>query len=345
MPPASSTPERPRQVTLAGWLIVIGSVMVVGSAFERISGLHSLETQEEIADFLSRPPGDGLGLSVDGAQSALRVLAMVAGGAAAAAAILGYQVLRRSRSARLGLTVLTLPLLVGGVAVLGFVAMLVVVSVLMLWLQPARDWFNGVNPQRPVREPVAAGGAPPPHEAHQQQSPPPPSTVGWPPTAPAAPPAGAPGGRRPAAVTGACVVTWVACGLALLLMAFTVLVFATAPDLVFDELRRQDPDFDQGGLSEGELRQAAIVGSALGSLWCLAAIGFAVAVFRGLRWGWVALVITSGAAGVASALLMLGSPVLVVPLAAAAVTMGLLVRSESRAWCRRTTGGRGSVSP
>lgn len=345
MPPDSSTPERPRQVTLAGWLIVIGSVMVVGSAFERMSGLHSLETQEEITDFLSRPPGEGLGLSVDGAQSALRVLALVAGGAAAAAAILGYQVLKRSRSARLGLTILALPLLVGGMAVFGFVAALVVVSVLMLWLQPARDWFNGVTPARPVRQPVAAGGAPPqqgPDQPHLPQ--PPPSTVGWP-SAPPGPPAGTSVGRRPAAVTGACVVTWVACGLALLLMGLTVLVMVTAPDLVFDELRRQDPDFDQGGLSQDEVRQAALVGSALGSLWCLAAIGFAVAVFRGLRWGWVALAITSGAAGAASAVLMLGSPALVVPLAAAAVTMGLLIRAESRAWCRRTTGRHGSVSP
>ena len=63
MPTDSPTLERPRQVTLAGWLIVVGSVLVVLSAFERMSGLHSLETQEAIADFLSQPPGDELGLS------------------------------------------------------------------------------------------------------------------------------------------------------------------------------------------------------------------------------------------------------------------------------------------
>jgi hypothetical protein len=128
-------------------------------------------------------------------------------------------------------------------------------------------------------------------------------------------------------------------------MALTVLVLLAAPDMVFDEVRRQDPDFDQGGLTEGEVRQAAFVGSAIAGLWCLAAIGFAVAAFQGLRWGWLALLVSAGAAGAASALVMLGSPALLVPLAAAAVTVGLLIRPESRAWCRRTTRRRGSVSP
>jgi hypothetical protein len=332
MPSDSPVPERPRQVTLAGWLIVIGSVLVVASAFERMSGLHSLETQEAIADFLSQPPGEGLGLSVDGAQSILRVLSLVAGAAAAAAAILGYQVLQRSRSARLWLTVLALPLLVGGMAVFGFLATLVVVSVLMLWLQPAKDWFNGVTPARPTQQPAVSGGAPQPPSP---QAPPP--IVNWP--APPPPP------RRPAAVTAACIVTWVSCGLALGLMALTVLVLLAAPDMVFDEVRRQEPDFDQGGLTEGEVRQAAFVGSAIASLWCLAAIGFAIAAFQGLRWGWLALLVSAGAAGAASAAVMLGSVVLVLPLAAAAVTVGLLIRPESRTWCRRTTRRRGSVSP
>ena len=44
---------------------------------------------------------------------------------------------------------LALPLFVGGMAVFGFLAALVVVSVVMLWLQPAKDWFDGVTPGGP----------------------------------------------------------------------------------------------------------------------------------------------------------------------------------------------------
>jgi hypothetical protein len=326
MPTDRPVPERPRQVTLAGWLIVVGSVLTVLSAFERMSGLHSLETQEAISDFLAQPPGDGLGLSVDGAQSLLRVLALVAGATAAAAAILGFQVLSRSRSARVALTVLALPLFVAGMAVFGFLAALVVISVVMLWLQPAKDWFDGVTPARPAERTAAAPAA----------------MVG---PVEAGPPAAVrPAAARPSSVTAACIVTWVVCGLALVVMGMTLLVLLAAPDLVFDEVRRQDPGFGQDGLSEAEVRQAAFVSCAVAGAWCVAAIGFAVATFNGYRWGWVALVISTVAAGAASALLMLGSLVMVVPMASAAVTVGLLLRPESRAWCRRTSRRRGSVS-
>jgi len=329
MPSDRSAPERPRQVTLAAWLIVGGSVLVVLSAFERMSGLYSLETQESISDFLSRSPGDQLGLSADDAQSLLRVLAMMAGAAAAAMAILGHRVLTRSRSARVGLTVLAPALLVGGMAVFGFGTALVVAAVVMLWLQPAKDWFNGVTPAPPP----ARAPAPPPAFQQSSSAPPPPAFMGQ------------PRASRPAPVTGACIVTWVVCGLALCLMGLTVMVLVAAPDAVFDELRRQDPDLDLGGLSEAEVRRAAFVGSAIGSAWCLAAVGFAVATFRGLRWGWVALLASTVAAGVASTFVMVGSFVMVAPLAASAVTVGLLLRPESRAWCRRTNQRRGSVSP
>ncbi len=328
MPADSSTPVRPRQVTLAGWLIVVGSVLVVLAAYERMSGLHSLETQEAIADFLAKPPGDELGLSVDGAQSLLRVLALVAGAAAAASAILGYQVLTRSRSARVALTVLTVPLFVGGLAVFGFLASLVVVSIVMLWFQPAKDWFNGVTPVPPAAREVPAT-----HPVAVAASGPTPAMPG---------PADA---ARPTPVTAACIVTWVTCGLALLVMAMTVLVLLAAPDVVFDEVRKQDPSFGSGDLTESNVRRAAFIGCGIGAVWCVAAIGFAVAAFNGYRWGCRSLLISTFAAGMGASLLMLGSLVMLVPLAAAAVTVGLLLRPESRAWCRRAAGRRGSVSP
>ena len=62
----SSAPPRPRQVTFAAGLIMVGSVFVVLTVFERIAGLQSLETQQSVEKFLSEPPGDGLGIGVQG---------------------------------------------------------------------------------------------------------------------------------------------------------------------------------------------------------------------------------------------------------------------------------------
>ena len=159
----SSAPPRPRQVTFAAGLIMVGSVFVVLTVFERIAGLQSLETQQSVEKFLSEPPGDGLGIGVQGVLDILRVLAMVAGGCAAAMGVLGYSVLQRSRGARIALTVLAGPLFVSGMVTGGFMSSVVVASAVMLWFQPARDWFDGVTrePERPSPAAPAAPAAPP----------------------------------------------------------------------------------------------------------------------------------------------------------------------------------------
>ncbi len=142
-------------MTLAAWTIMIGSAFVVLLTFEMISNLHTLQTREAVQGFLSEPPGDGLGLSVEGAITVMRTLGMVAGGCAAAAGILGYQVLRRSKPARIALTVLAVPLLLSGMVTGGFLSSLVAASAFLLWLPPARDWFAGREPVR--RAPTEAG--------------------------------------------------------------------------------------------------------------------------------------------------------------------------------------------
>ena len=212
-------------------------------------------------------------------------------------------------------------------AVFGFLAALVVVSIVMLWFQPAKDWFDGKAPVAPVAAGRLGGPAAARLLLHRVVAPP---TV--------APP-------RPTSVTAAGIVTWVTCGLGLAVMGMTVLVLLAAPDLVFDEVRKQDPNFGKDGLTESEVRRAAFIGCGIAGLWCVAAIGFAVAAFNGYRWGWRALLISTFAAGMGASLLMLGSLVMLVPLAAAAATVGLLLRPESRAWCRRTPRRRDSVSP
>ena len=199
-PPA---PTRPRQVTLAAVMIMGGSVLVVLTVFERMSGLHSLETRQAVQKFLAEPPGDGLGVGVTEVLAALRVLCMVAAGCATAAAILGYQVLRRSRSARVVLTVLAAPLFVTGLVSGGFVSSVVAASAVMLWFQPARDWFDGVvREPRPTPEawPQQTGAVwPPPlppassvHAPDQPSAPP----LSPPTSPPPSPPRGVPRCRR-----------------------------------------------------------------------------------------------------------------------------------------------------
>lgn len=140
---SDAAPARPRQVTVAAWLIILGSVFVVFSAFGQVSAGSSLETRERIETLLSEPPADGLGLTVDTVLEILRVVAMVAAAAATATAILGTQVLQRSRSARLWLSVLAVPLFLSAAFIGGFMGALVAAAVVMLWLQPARSWFAG----------------------------------------------------------------------------------------------------------------------------------------------------------------------------------------------------------
>ena len=147
-------------MTIAAWLVMTGSVFVVLTAFDQIAAMHSLETREAVEDFLSKPPGEDLGLGVQGMLSVMRVLTMVTAACATAAAILGYQVLQRSRSARLVLTVLAAPLFLAGMVVGGFLPAVIVGSIVMLWFQPARDWIDGKAPRvvPAAPEPAAAPG-------------------------------------------------------------------------------------------------------------------------------------------------------------------------------------------
>ena len=70
------------------------------AAFETVSGLNSLETRETIQSALAEPPLPALDSTCESVRSALHIAALVLGGCATATAILGYQVLRRDRTAR-----------------------------------------------------------------------------------------------------------------------------------------------------------------------------------------------------------------------------------------------------
>ena len=345
----ASAPPRPRQVTLAATLIICGSVLVVLTVFDRIAGLQTLETRESIEKFLAEPPGNDLGLGVQGVLDILRVFGMVAAGCATAAAILGYHVLRRNRSARLALTLLAVPLFVSGMVTGGFLSSVVAAAAVMLWFQPSRDWFNGVvREERPTPASARATGSglpdgdagpvPPPRVPEPRAFP----GFGTPPDPSAAPDEPLPWGAapatdptsRPPAVLWASVLTWVCTALAVLVMASSIAVLVADPAFVFDELRRQNPELAEQGVSEQALTNATYVLGGVVILWSLAAALLAALVFRRVRWARTPLVVS---AAVSAGLLLVGSvvqPLLALPLAACVVVLALLNRPDVRAWFR-----------
>ena len=348
MAPMESALPRPRQVTVAGWMIIAGSAAVVLTVFQQIAGLHSIDTREAVERVLGQPPFDGLGMSVDEVLSLIRVLSMIAAACATATAILGWHVLQRSRSARVALSILALPLFVTGLGTGAILSTAVAVAVVLLWMQPARDWFDGRwRPAPPAAEsrPAVRDAVPPP--AGQQQPPPyaawPPPQASWPPPpgppAPVAPPqvAWAPPGpqavRRPGAVVAAVVLTWL-CSLLLggLFVIGAVWLVAT-PDTLMDELTRQNPELVRDGtVTVDMVRATLVVMAAVVAAWVLVACVTAFFVLRGARWARVVLLVSAGAAGLGLLIGTVVNPVLVLPLLGAVAVFALLLRRDVGAW-------------
>ena len=324
------TPSRPRQVTLAAWLIMVGSVVMVAMVFDRVAGLHTIETQDSVRRFLAEPPADELGLGVDGVITALRIIAMVAAGCATAAAILGYQVLRRSRGARIALTVLAVPLFLAGMVTGGFVSSVVAASAVMLWLQPSRSWFDG-GPAGSSTAPASAAPVSAPARPVAPTDPP----------VPAVPAAGASSSarRRPAAVVLACVLTWVFSALTAVAMIASAVAIALRPGLMVDEVHRQNPQLAEQGISDNVITAVTYVMAAAIVIWCLAAVVAAVLVVRRVAWARIVLIVS---AATCAALCLVGCAVggflLAVPLVAAVATIALLARPDAGAWFGRSAG-------
>jgi hypothetical protein len=363
----TDTLPRPRQVTMAAWIAVGASVLVVLTVFDTVAGLHTLETRRTIEQFLAEPPGVDLGLDVDGAIAVVRVLAMVAAGCATAAAVLGFHVLKRSKGARLALTIVAVPLFFAGMVVGGFLSSLVAASALVLWLEPSRDWFNGVRARTaPVPEPgpsapeqreapsaypsphtppppVGSGVVSPGPRAHEgfgtpQHHPVDRSTAAVPAPAPWPPLVPREQERRPGAVVAACVLTWTLAALVAGLMVLTAAVVAAAPDLLFNELDKQNPDWQAQGVSRTGVEVATYVIAGLTCLWAATAAVLGVLVWRRVGWARTALLASAATAGLVCLVAAIGSFVLVVPAVGCLLTASLLIRTEVRAWFARPRG-------
>lgn len=144
----SALPPRPRQLMLAAGIVIGGSLLHVASVFDALGSLQSVDVRKQLQEVVSSGAGRDLGVTLDQVTAGVRAGLNVAGVCAAVAFVLGIFVLQRHRGARVGLSVLAVPLLVTAPLAGGFLGALVAVASLMLWAGPAGDWYAG----RPIRE-------------------------------------------------------------------------------------------------------------------------------------------------------------------------------------------------
>lgn len=332
---------RPGQATLAGVLIIGGSIVVVLSAWQRIASLHTIEVQEELQRMLAGQSGD-MGMTVDGLATTIRVLCLVGAGAAAAATILGFQVFQRSMSARIALTVLSPLLLVGGLATASFLAPMVLAGIALLWLQPTRDWYAGrpwaqayeqrraerLARMQPPRTPPAPSATP----ASDASAPVPPAPVPAPPHPHVArhrPDAV----RRPGGLTAVCVMTWVLSALVVVVMGLVCATAVAQGDAMLADLREQQPELFEGAeITEATLVASVLVLGGIFILWALAAIVLAGLAFAGQNWARITLAVSSVVAGLTTLALSLAAPPLVVLPLVFAVSTWLLLRPDVAQW-------------
>jgi hypothetical protein len=343
----STHPVRPPHVTIASAIVIVGSVFVVLQMWDRIAGLHSLDTRTTLATYLAGSRLGDAGMDVAQLATVVRITAMAAAGCATAMLILGWQVTKRSRSARLALTVLAGALVVAGMvsdwfvesAAATFWAGGIGAAVVTLWLGPARMWFS----DKPIPEAASARvvqrQAPPPQRYDappppaQQQ--PPPMHQQWPPTSTYDGQRRAVVGQRPASLLAACVLTWVCTAFAAVILVVSIATLSQNSQPVIDEAYRQNPQLADQGFAQHDLLVLLYVVIGLVLAGALAAAGFAIAAYRGHRWAWYALLIASAASTFFFLVGTLGSPIGLLPALASGATFACLMRSDVRAWLIR----------
>jgi len=345
--------RRPPQVTYAALAVIVASLVLLVSAFQQISSLHTLDTRTSVERLIGDEPG-GLGLGVEDWLRILKIAGMISGACAAAAVILGWQALQRSRAARMVLLVIAAPLVLTGLAVGPLFAVAVAVAVVVLWLPAANAWFEG----RPQTRTDAMSEAPPPPDPYGQpgqpgqpgqSGQPTPQPYGQPygqgpqygapynPYAqqqPYAPYSGAPGApgvpdRRPGTVTAAAVITIVLSALTAALGLLLALVGSNMAQDMMDELDKRG--YDTSDFTAHELAVGFAVMGAVIAVVALAAIVTAIFVLRRSNAARIMLTVMAGLC-IAVSLVGIASGGSALTLAGAIAVIVLLYRRSSNAW-------------
>jgi hypothetical protein len=320
---STTTAARPRQTTMAGVMVMLAATFVVLSVADTVSRLRSIETREAIEKVLADAPSN-LNLSVESTIQLLHVVAIVAALCSVAAVALGWQALQGSRSARMALAVLAFPIFITGLVAGGFMSSLVAVASAMLWLSPSREWFAGKpipdlaqleQARRDAKVQALNGKEPGPVIP----------AAGWNVGAPA--PA-----RIPDPVRVALVLTIVMAGLVLTMTLASLVVLITQPDVVLEELRKQNAELEKQGISDTVLLTTAYVSGGLVVAWSALAVVLAVLTAKRRVWAARGLLLSAGACALFCVISAFVQPIAVIPAVAAIATVGRLRRSEVRAW-------------
>lgn len=337
----SDASARPSQVSVAGWAVTVASLVLVLSAFDAHGSLNSLAVRADLTHLIRSGFLKGFGLSLHDALELKRWAIYISAVAAVATGILGVFALKRDRSARIGLSIAAVPVVLAAPFVDGFFGVVIGFGAAALWAPDARDWYAGrpITP-RPARDATPQVSRPVPPAAPRPWLPATPPHVPGAPTAlgELPPPVVAPpvlphhvpdqlAPLPPRQVRVACVLTWISSGLT----AFGCLLLLVW--LAVDQQGLLDRLSSDSGLSgtytDTELVHAAIAGCIVFMLWCAAASVVAVFAWRGFAWARVLLLISTVLAGIAS---VLGFPASVIQLVAIGASFGMLLSRPSREW-------------
>ncbi len=318
---------------MAGALVMLGSVFVVLSAYDKVTRLRSLESREQIESVLAGDFGSSSGLSVESMIEAGQVIAIVAALGAVTAVALGWQVLQRSSGARIGLSVLAPFLLVVGLLVDGFTAALVVAATIALWISPSREWFAG----EPIPEPGKR-----PRQGMQvwEQTPNQPTNgpremsassgsssapAGW-------SVSGSPSDQRPQPLTIAVVLMVVVAAGIFIVTLISLALLISQPEVLLEEVRRQDPELADSGVTDSLLITTSYVSGGIILLWSALTVTMAV-LAAGRRPGAArGLMVCAIVCAAFSLVATFASAGALIPAVAALVTISCLRRPEVRAW-------------
>lgn len=389
------TTHRPPQVSLASGIVMFSSVVVLLTAWQRVTSLRSLETQEAIRDVLADAPFSSLGLTVSSTTELLRVSCMVAAACACATAILGWYVRKPDRSSRLALTLFAVVVFLTGIPAGGLAGSFVAAGAAMLWMQPAREWFatGRWTPPEPAppkdraadrdasgRTPWDAPGSPgssgpsdpwgrPPADSATPDTPPPASRPFGEPGPPAQPhpvdrPAESPYGQplpqppggqqpvpapyaappapdwqrrqlllaRPGAMVAAFVITVVTAGGLLTLSLLWLAIAGFSPDFLQSVLEQQQPELLDDGLSLEQVRTTVFALAGAFVVWCLVALVLAGFAMARREWARRGLMVSAAFSAGACFALVLNTPLVLLPAAAALATVVCLRRGDVRRW-------------
>ncbi len=158
-----------------------------------------------------------------------------------------------------------------------------------------------------------------------------PGYVSWQPTAPARPQAATPTaatGPRPRAVTVAVLLTLVFSTATALILAGSMVRALADKDGVFRQLQQADPEGVLGGTANEVLRVVLVV-QVVGILWCLAAIGLALAAQRRADAARIALVVSSLVAALLALVSLVAAFPIPLPHLAATIAVAVLLLTPS----------------